>query len=228
MYESGTNMKPVLLVLGIVILQPANSFLRHPNLPDKNIPHIRAPWSKTGCSSNANPPCRNLRIHHGLLRDRNLVRAVYRPGISHTLVFSEESSLHPKEKRLARLFRCQAADQQQVVSDSEAGLSAEEHATSQDEAIQRALDRRQRSRETPLSQKWFKDKQKLITPAQKRALRDLWPMYGVTIRFDDRLNASAMFELRQKTTVLDIGFGTGGGRPIFLFSADCLNVTINL
>jgi hypothetical protein len=35
-----------------------------------------------------------------------------------------------------------------------------------DDVIQRVLERRQRSKETPLSQKWFKDKQKTITPSQ--------------------------------------------------------------
>mmetsp|Transcript_64297 Transcript_64297/g.158223 ORF Transcript_64297/g.158223 Transcript_64297/m.158223 type:complete len:249 (-) Transcript_64297:2673-3419(-) len=78
-------------------------------------------------------------------------------------------------------------------------------------ARERAFDRRRRSRETPLSQKWFKSRQRTITPAQKKALRELWGDYGVTMAHGDVIEVQGLFPeaAKAKRTVLDIGFGAG-------------------
>jgi hypothetical protein len=87
-------------------------------------------------------------------------------------------------------------------------------------AVARAIERRNRSRETPLSQKWFKLKQKSITPAQKRIINELWPAYGLEVRYGDTLDLDKVFGRAAdggngawrgggRRRVLDIGFGTG-------------------
>lgn len=79
-------------------------------------------------------------------------------------------------------------------SASEVGVEdGAERVTDGDMAIEKALERRQRSRETPLSQKWFKQRQKTITPSQKRVLRELWGLYGLTLEHEQQLDVGEMF-----------------------------------
>lgn len=92
-----------------------------------------------------------------------------------------------------------------------------EENTAEERVVERAIERRNRSRETPLSQKWFKLKQKSITPAQKRTLHELWPAYGLEVRYGETLALDSAFGRSgdgingagRRRRVLDIGFGTG-------------------
>ena len=68
----------------------------------------------------------------------------------------------------------------------------------------RREERARRSSENPYSQKWFRDRQRHISNAQKLALRDLFPIYGVEVYHGDELAVRA-----ERRNCLDIGFGTG-------------------
>lgn len=83
--------------------------------------------------------------------------------------------------------------------------------TGDQRAVEKVLERRRRARETPLSQKWFKQKQKTITPAQKRSLQNLWQTYGVDLRYGDLFDPDERFGRtgQGRRRVLDIGFGMG-------------------
>jgi hypothetical protein len=108
-------------------------------------------------------------------------------------------------------------------------------------AVARAIERRNRSRETPLSQKWFKLKQKSITPAQKRILNELWPAYGLEVRYGDTLDLDKVFGRAadggsgarkggKRRRVLDIGFGTGdsiAGMAAWDIDGDFLGVELH-
>jgi tRNA (guanine-N7-)-methyltransferase len=69
----------------------------------------------------------------------------------------------------------------------------------------------------PLSQRWYKNKQQNLSKNQKRILRELWPKYGVELKYGVQLqfdvlflNSSANKNSQQSAThVLDIGFGLG-------------------
>ena len=97
-----------------------------------------------------------------------------------------------------------------------------------DMSVDKALLRRQRLQSTPLSQRWYKLRQRQITPAQRKTLRELWPLYGVDMHYNSSLDLLAVsyerFHLiiitmtkaecgqifgRAAPTVLDIGFGSG-------------------
>jgi tRNA (guanine-N7-)-methyltransferase len=79
----------------------------------------------------------------------------------------------------------------------------------------RHSDKVARTRSTPLSQRWYKSKQQHISKNQKRALRDLWPKYGIDLKFNDTLHLSCMYP-GYEHAILDLGFGTGDS---LLFSA---------
>ena len=55
---------------------------------------------------------------------------------------------------------------------------------------------------------WYRARQRAITPAQKRAERALWPLYGLSFSHMNRIDPAAEFG-RQQPTVLEIGCGTG-------------------
>jgi tRNA (guanine-N7-)-methyltransferase len=58
----------------------------------------------------------------------------------------------------------------------------------------------------PYSFKWFRDKQRQISKAQKRAIRELWPQFGITLEHGVKLD---LLNTSHVDFVLDIGFGTG-------------------
>lgn len=68
--------------------------------------------------------------------------------------------------------------------------------------------------ENPLSQRWYRAKQQHLSPAQKLALRTLFPKFGIILNFGDILDPYAVFGSISDVntsmyTVLDVGFGTG-------------------
>ena len=85
------------------------------------------------------------------------------------------------------------------------------------DARQAELEKRQRKdqvcKSMPRSQKWFKAKQQHVSPNQKRMYNDYWPMYGINLKYGNKLIPSEVFQnitLSASTkVVLDIGFGTG-------------------
>jgi tRNA (guanine-N7-)-methyltransferase len=62
----------------------------------------------------------------------------------------------------------------------------------------------------PLSQRWYKAKQQHVSKHQKRSLHDLWPIYGIDLKYNQTLS------LDEGEVCLDIGFGSGDS---LLFSA---------
>jgi tRNA (guanine-N7-)-methyltransferase len=80
------------------------------------------------------------------------------------------------------------------------------------------MKKQERTRSMPLSQKWYKNKQRHMSPNQKRVYNDLWPTYGIDLKYNvaidpcnlmniDGLNSEGNDD--EVYTVLDIGFGTG-------------------
>jgi tRNA (guanine-N7-)-methyltransferase len=55
---------------------------------------------------------------------------------------------------------------------------------------------------------WYKSRQRSITPAQKRIERTLWPIFGLTFAYNQRIQLDQAFG-RQAPTVLEIGCGAG-------------------
>ena len=55
---------------------------------------------------------------------------------------------------------------------------------------------------------WYRSRQRSITPAQRRAERELWPTLGLRWEYDQLLDLPAAFG-RDAPTVLEIGCGTG-------------------
>lgn len=62
--------------------------------------------------------------------------------------------------------------------------------------------------EHPRSIRSFVTRAGRITPAQERALSELWPKFGVEFRADDPLDARVIFG-REAPRTLEIGFGNG-------------------
>lgn len=48
-----------------------------------------------------------------------------------------------------------------------------------------------------------------LTRAQKRAQRDLWPVYGIPYRFDEVIDPAEHFPTAQGPLIIEIGFGMG-------------------
>lgn len=68
----------------------------------------------------------------------------------------------------------------------------------------------QKKRSTPLTQKWYRDKQQHISDAQRRAIREHWPAYGIDLKYGVPLRLNKSFKgLPYDSIVLDIGFGMG-------------------
>eukprot|EP01039_Chlorochromonas_danica_P009452 gene9454-10442_t len=78
-------------------------------------------------------------------------------------------------------------------------------------SIARQQRRIQRTRETPLSQSWYKAKQQNLSKRQRAILRELWPKYGITLQYNHTLNFSALFPGHNSPphVILDLGFGRG-------------------
>lgn len=78
-------------------------------------------------------------------------------------------------------------------------------------SIARQQRRIQRTRETPLSQSWYKAKQQNLSKRQRAILRELWPKYGITLQYNHTLNFSALFPSHGSPphVILDLGFGRG-------------------
>lgn len=57
---------------------------------------------------------------------------------------------------------------------------------------------------SPLSQKWYRDRQRKISPNLKKIYNTYWPIYGLDLEYGTIINID-----KDLYTVLDIGFGTG-------------------
>lgn len=62
-------------------------------------------------------------------------------------------------------------------------------------------------RTNPLSQKWFRDRQRHISKSQRAALRELFPLYGLVVPHGQEL--SLPLARHHERVVLDVGFGVG-------------------
>lgn len=56
---------------------------------------------------------------------------------------------------------------------------------------------------------WYKQRQRNVTPAQKRAERALWPTFGLTFAHDRQLDLDAAFGRTTARRVMEIGCGSG-------------------
>lgn len=103
----------------------------------------------------------------------------------------------------------------------------------EDYVLERDNDYRQKRRnEMPLSQRWYKAQQQHVSKAQKKVLRELWPIFGIDLVFNETIDGSfksfygeiyikpveicilpvpSQFYTAGSDSyiVLDIGFGTG-------------------
>lgn len=72
-------------------------------------------------------------------------------------------------------------------------------------------ERLERTKSMPLSQKWYRCKQKTITKRQRKAYQDLWPRYGIEFKYNTTFDLIEIFPTNQsyRRAILDIGFGTG-------------------
>ena len=60
------------------------------------------------------------------------------------------------------------------------------------------------SYKSPLSQKWYRDRQRKISPNLKKIYNTYWSKYGVDLEYGIKINID-----KNIYTILDIGFGTG-------------------
>lgn len=113
-------------------------------------------------------------------------------------------------------------DQKLIFMESESYDNSDESiafaANSMDSARQlqmmRHLRRIKRRNEMPLSQSWYKFRQKHISKNQKRAYASLWPLYGIDLTFNTTIKVADMFGFNDTAdvdpyVVLEIGFGSG-------------------
>eukprot|EP01041_Mallomonas_annulata_P010677 gene10677-22285_t len=69
-------------------------------------------------------------------------------------------------------------------------------------------EKKNKATESPLSQRWYREKQQHISKAQKRALRELWIHHGLDLKYGEMLSPVDIFA-KIGYTVLDLGFGIG-------------------
>jgi len=69
---------------------------------------------------------------------------------------------------------------------------------------------------SPLSQRWYREKQRHISPNLKKVYNNNWEKYGIELEYGKKINITALHYTRQIAstisqpyTILDIGFGTG-------------------
>ena len=56
---------------------------------------------------------------------------------------------------------------------------------------------------------WYHKRQRSITPGQKAAERALWPLFGLTFAFDQKLDLGAAFKRSNAPCILEVGCGAG-------------------
>ena len=88
--------------------------------------------------------------------------------------------------------------------------SSSPSAVSSDEVLSRG---RLRKEESPLSQAWYKAKQRPISSNQKKVLREHWPAYGIDLKYGEVIDVHSLFgssrSSNQRPLVIDLGFGMG-------------------
>jgi tRNA G46 methylase TrmB len=63
---------------------------------------------------------------------------------------------------------------------------------------------------SPLSQRWYREKQRHISPNLKKVYNTNWEKYGIELEYGKKINLSEIAStISQPYTILDIGFGTG-------------------
>ena len=63
---------------------------------------------------------------------------------------------------------------------------------------------------SPLSQRWYREKQRHISPNLKKVYNTNWERYGIELEYGKKINLSEIAStISQPYTVLDVGFGTG-------------------
>ena len=63
---------------------------------------------------------------------------------------------------------------------------------------------------SPLSQRWYREKQRHISPNLKKVYNTNWGLYGIELEYGKKLNLTEIASTKAKPyTVLDVGFGTG-------------------
>jgi len=63
---------------------------------------------------------------------------------------------------------------------------------------------------SPLSQRWYRQKQRHISPNLKKVYNTNWEKYGIELEYGKKINLSEIASTISKPyTILDIGFGTG-------------------
>lgn len=77
--------------------------------------------------------------------------------------------------------------------------------------VTRATNKFLRCEEMPYSQKWYKSKQQHLSRNQKKILTELWPVYGIDLKFNKSFDPSKFLNhsSNYNQILLDIGFGSG-------------------
>lgn len=81
--------------------------------------------------------------------------------------------------------------------------------TTEDKSVARRLARQLRTRSSPLTQKWYRDRQLPVSRAQRRAIQQHWPDDGIHLDFGRVLDLPRSFRRPFARFVLDVGFGSG-------------------
>jgi len=75
--------------------------------------------------------------------------------------------------------------------------------------VDRRVTKIDRVRSSPLSQRWYKNKQQYLSKFQKHILREQWSTFGVDLKYAEKLDFKKIFYESTNQVILDIGFGSG-------------------
>jgi hypothetical protein len=83
------------------------------------------------------------------------------------------------------------------------------HDSKYEDSLNKKNAKMEKIKSSPLSQRWYKNKQQHITKAQKKTLNNFWSELGIDLKYNNTLNFNEIFSEGNQTLVLEIGFGTG-------------------
>lgn len=103
-----------------------------------------------------------------------------------------------------------SVDQSSIKGDS----LSEGSVHNEDDGMVREVYRKLDSKEKPLSQRWYRERQSHLSANQRKTIRELWPIYGIDLKYGSKLNPHETFSSNvlftsQSPVSLDIGFGSG-------------------